>query len=74
MTRGLRTTIRNLEERLYTLESNKPTPQVILTPPPQLPPLPQQYTLQQYPQPQPPSYYYTQQFPVPSAPRTSSVI
>ena len=70
MTRGLRSTIRNLEERLMTLESvvpARPTPQVIFTPPPQLPPL----------QPhQPPSYYYPQQqtYPYPSAPRTSSVI
>jgi len=64
MTRGLRATIRNLEERLDTLESVRATPHVILTPPPQLPPL--------QPQQPPPSYYYPQQqtYPYPSTPRT----
>ena len=73
LTRGLRNTIRSLEERLATLESVRATPQVILTPPLQRPPLQSQ---------PPPSYYYPQQqvypqqqsYPYPSAPRTSSVI
>jgi hypothetical protein len=73
MTRGLRTTILNLEQRVQTLESVRATPQVILTPPPQLPPLPQTYSQPAHP----PSYYYPQQpymNPTPSAPRTSSII
>jgi len=62
LSRGLRNTIQNLEQRLTTLETNRQTPHVILAPPPPLqrPPLLQQ---------QPPSYYY-QQPPYPSAPRT----
>ena len=73
MTRGLRATIQSLEHRLQTLESvvpARPTPHVVLAPPPQLPPL------SSLPQ----TYYYPQQSyaqplpPYPSAPRTSSVI
>ena len=74
MTRGLRNTIRILEERLATLESVRATPQVILTPPPQLPPLQSQQPPSSYYYPQQQVYPQQQPYPYPSAPRTSSII